>query len=105
MKKLILILIAATLLSSCAKEKRQECDIYNYGTLKLSNITDDVYNFYIDNVFITAVNPGYYYYYEKVTSGTHSYKIEQGSGYILYPDVLTGNITLSDCQTQLLAVY
>ena len=106
MKKLILIIIAAVLISSCTKEElRSACEINHFGTLKLCNLTDDMYNFYVDDKFITAVNPGSYYYKNRVASGYHTCRMEQANGYILYPNIYTGDFILSDCDTKPVTIY
>jgi len=103
MKKLkLLIALSLTFaISSCSKdieEVKPYCETNNVGTMTIINLQFDPYNVYIDGnyhfqipSFTTKSN------YE-LSVGSHSFYIEQASGFSVYPSAYSFTQYVAQCE-------
>lgn len=94
MKKLFILLSIATLLFiGCEKDETESC---TKAKARFTCTSNNPYNLYIDGVFEKSI-PGSSYYEIYLTAGFHYWKLEQASGYILYPTVINDSKTVIGC--------
>lgn len=80
--KILSLLVAFALLVSCSKEKETPpCTT----SLTITNTSTNPYDIYYDNVLLYRMNGGTTQIVENVSIATHTVKVVQVSGYILYP--------------------
>jgi hypothetical protein len=100
MKKLIIGLLVALLFASCEKENTSTTTA---GTIiSWVNNTSNPYKIEVDNKQITTINGGQYYD-QSIAPGSYNYKITQLSGYILYPTVYAGPVTIEAGQKKVVS--
>ena len=117
MKKIFYFLILSTLIfNSCKEDTVYGCTDYtalNYnanatiddnscefctgGTLRLTCISSNPYDVWIDGIFALTLNGGSFIEYTLV-EGTHTVHVEQVSGYLLWPTIEDYNVYIYDCQ-------
>jgi hypothetical protein len=89
-KKITLLLATAAILTSCSKENSSTGS--NTGTISWVNNSNNPYELRVNNAYVISIS-GLSYYDQEKNAGSYSYKLTQQSGYILYPTVVTGNVT------------
>lgn len=103
MKKTMIALSALALAAAgCQKDnstKKKQCTT---GDMKFTNNSSNPYNIYVDGAQATTVAGKSTATYS-VKVGTHEYKAEQASGYVLYPSVYTTSGYMSECGTNTFA--
>jgi len=99
MRKVILVLVAMVLLFACKKEEpKEDCEIYKYGTITISNSSTNPYDIYIDDVLKGRLEGGKITEKVKINEG-NSRKLYavQVSGYLLYPTEKTTYFNVISC--------
>jgi hypothetical protein len=93
--KLAFLFIAISFLS-CKKEviTVPSCPT---GKIRLTSNSSNPYNLYIDGVLKNKV-AGYAYIEYDLPEGSHTFKAEQVSGYVLYPTVKSSTIAIFGCK-------
>jgi len=87
---------------SCKPEEpdnRTACQKKNVGYMAFQNKSNDAYDIFINNEYFKQ-QPGNSYmqqYAEFPAGRAYVIKVQQVSGYILYPTVKTYNVTLNQC--------
>ena len=117
MKNLFCVLIIVLSFSSCQKEEiiygctdpsalnynsnatsdNNSCEFCEGGTLRLTCISNNPYDVWIDNIFAITLSGNSFVEYS-IYEGTHSVHVEQVSGYILWPTIEDYNVSIYDCQ-------
>ena len=92
MKKIVifLILFSATLLVSCG----EDC---THGEVRFTNISSNPYDLYIDDVYETTI-PGNSFIERNIVEGQHTGRVEQVSGFLLFPTIVTETLNVYGCQ-------
>ena len=94
MKRLITVLMAAAIgLSSCTKTTNSTGS-NDTGTIRYTNQSSNPYTIYLDGTSKGSLDGGKYTEFT-VYKGDHSTKAEQISGYVVYPTVRTGTVTIA----------
>lgn len=101
MKKLLIAvpIISSMLFASCEKESddRPACEKNNTGTLEFINSTEDSYELYLNNEYITLLLPNNKYSIDR-TAGFYQVKFIQSDGYLVIPTENEGTGTLIQCE-------
>ncbi|MCL2328873.1 MAG: hypothetical protein FWC39_10245 [Bacteroidetes bacterium] len=82
---------AITIFSSCDDSTPQPQS--KTGTLKLSNLSDNPYQIYIDGIYVFDVAGNYTKSIEKAT-GEYTVRVLQKSGYLFYPTEETHHVNI-----------
>lgn len=101
---IFLFLSVVTIFSSCKKDDPNDpgntnnaaCVQNNTGTLKISSGKSNPYYIYADNGYLGTVAP-YGNSSYTVEAGTYSIKLEQKSGYVLYPTIYNYSVNVGRC--------
>ena len=94
MKKVTILMIFLTMLPFIACKKEAPCTT---GTVRFTSTSANPYNLYIDGVFKKQI-PGNTFSELELTEGSHQVKVEQVSGFILFPTIKEGVISVFGCQ-------
>ena len=89
--RLILIGLLSMGIMSCEKE---DC---NYGEVRFTNTSSNPYDLYIDGNFITTVS-GNSFIERQILEGQHNGRVEQQSGFILFPTIVETTLSVYGCQ-------
>lgn len=105
MRKYILMISAVISLGSCIKQYEPEPEPYvdpcTTGTIQLINTSDNPYDVFIDGKGI-GQQPGNTTWEKTYDKGYHAIKVQQASGYILYPTIKEGSVTLDGCDKKVI---
>lgn len=90
---------AIMIFSSCSKDdaEKMECERDNVGYITITNTSDNPYNVYLDNTYVFKLQGNTFKDDYAVSAGSHTFKAEQVSGYVLYPTVKEGTLTVAQC--------
>lgn len=80
-KMIIFTLLLTITIIGCSKEP---CEKDKTAEVRMTNISSDPYNIYIDGYFQTTLSGNTYKDYT-TKEGSHTFKAVQQSGYVLYP--------------------
>ena len=86
------LIISQFILFSCTKE--EEC---LEGTVRFSNISENPYDLFIDGEFQMKLN-GNAFTEIKLLEGKHMGRVEQVSGYLLFPTIVERELNVFGCQ-------
>lgn len=75
------------------------CERDNTGTMKVVNNLGDPYRVYLNNSLKGSVGAFTSRDFENLSVGTYSARYEQASGYLLYPTIYSGSMTIVQCET------
>jgi len=109
MKKLLIPIVVAFLFFGCEREPvdlptvdlRTECQKQNIGYITLSNGYKDAYDVFVNSVYYKQVPANSHIDNIKYAAGkSYTIKIQQVSGYILYPTVKQFTLTLNQCDNK-----
>lgn len=79
-------------------EKIPDCELSHFSVLNMFNSQPNPYDVYIDDVYLfTAASQSRYY--KKLTTGNHTFKAVQASGFVLYPTVFNSQANFIQCNT------
>lgn len=67
------------------------------GTMRFTCTSFNPYRLYIDGSFETTID-GQTFYEVELLEGTHNYKMEQVSGYLLYPTIVNESSFIRGCK-------
>lgn len=67
------------------------------GTIKLVNSSTNPYEIYIDGVYKGFLNGGYYWNFPYETVASHTVRVLQKSGYLVFPTDKTFIVTITGC--------
>ena len=92
-KFLIFVLtISIFLISSCNEE-----DDCLTGTVRFTNISDNPYDLYIDEEYHLRIS-GSTFQELDLLEGQHSARVEQVSGFVLFPTIVENDLSVFGCQ-------
>lgn len=92
---LAMVLIATSFFTSCEKDDYPDgSSTSTTGIISFVNTSKNSYSIYIDDRSYGSI-PGGKYKDIIVKVGTHSYKVSQNEGYVMYPTVGTGQCFIS----------
>ena len=92
MKKIVFffILLSSTLLVSCGGG----C---NYGEVRFTNTSSNPYNLFLDGTFESEI-PGNTFIELNIFEGQHTAQVEQVSGFLLFPTIVTETLNVYGCE-------
>lgn len=94
MRKIFLLLsIVSILFIGCEKDESENC---TKAKARFTCTSVNPYYLYIDGVFEGTIQ-GKTYYEMNLTAGFHYWKLEQVSGYLVYPTVINDSRTVTGC--------
>lgn len=79
------------------EQNKQPCELKNFGVYEFENNSDFPYNLYINGKFIERIN-GKTVNSFNLTPGEKSIKVEQTTGYLLYPTIKEARISVIKCK-------
>lgn len=94
MKKLLFVLFAALTVSACDKDSTSTTTTDDMAEISWVNNTSHSYLINLNGSNVKYLAGGAYWDQE-VNPGSFTFKITQQSGYVLYPTVYNGSVTLS----------
>ncbi len=99
----MIMAVVATTFFSCAKDDDQSltksiCEQNNTGEVSVSNTQSDPYKVYVNGGYKQLVSSKSKTSFD-LSPGTYTIKLEQSSGYVLYPTVYTKSVTINQCRT------
>lgn len=104
-KALGFLLLSVILTTGCTKvdENAKPADPCASGTIKFINNTLSPYKLYINDKFVKEQGKKSVYDHTAF-SGSYTVKVEQVSGFIVYPDVREYSIKLAGCKTETVVI-
>lgn len=108
MYKFLLGVLLFFTISGCEKEKdpvyvgppvtnQPDCEKNTYGSFTFFSGKSNPYLIYINGVFKGTIGSFGSLKIEYVNTDCYSVKVEQASGYVLYPTILTGTHCIKNC--------
>lgn len=94
MKKVTTLFLFIAVLAFVGCEKESTCTT---GTVRFTSTSTNPYNLYIDGVFKKQI-PGNTFSEFDLTEGSHQVKAEQVSGFVLFPTIKEGTISVFGCK-------
>ena len=92
MKKIVLFFffLSSTLFVSCG----EDC---TYGEVRFTNNSSNPYNLYIDDTYEATIS-GNAFIEINIIEGQHTGRVEQVSGFLLFPTIETITLNVYGCQ-------
>lgn len=94
MKNLNRLLLLISIVSFFSCEKDASCTT---GTVRFTNASNNPYDLYVDNEYQFRIN-GNTFSELDLLEGQRQVKVEQVSGFILFPTILENTISVFGCQ-------
>jgi hypothetical protein len=94
MRKLGFLLILSTLLLTTACNKEDDCLT---GKVRLTSLSDHPYDLYLDGAFSRRIQGNTFVEIDLI-EGQHRAKVEQVSGYLLFPTVRETTLNVFGCK-------
>jgi hypothetical protein len=93
--RLLLLILLLGVFAGCTKDSVDLPDCTK-ATVRFNNLSINPYNVYVDGTFRAKLDGNKYKDFE-LSAGDHVAKVEQVSGYLLFPTVYNWNFTLVGC--------
>lgn len=92
-------ILFGTILTSCTKEdvEQMECESQDIGYVTITNTSENPYKVSIDGSFVFNLEGNTFKDDYELSSGSHTFKAEQISGYLVYPTVREATEDIGQC--------
>jgi hypothetical protein len=94
MKKVTTLIFFVAALAFIGCEKEPSCTT---GTVRFTSTSINPYSLYIDGDYQRQI-PGNTFVEYELTEGTHQVKVEQVSGYLVFPTIKEGTLNVFGCK-------